>query len=138
MYRVVFDTNVYLSAILYGGKPEALLKLCRGRKKKIELYTSPSILKEIADVLSSNKFNWPEPRIVKAIRHIARIAKIVEPKSTISVLSDKSDNRVLECAAESKANFIISGDNHLLNLKQYKNIPILKPAQFLELLEKEK
>lgn len=138
MYRVVFDTNVYLSAILYGGKPEALLGLSRGRKKRIELITSPSILKEIADVLSRDKFNWPEPGIVKAIRHIARIAKIVEPKSTISVLSDKSDNRVLECATESKANFIISGDNHLLDLKKYQNISILKPAQFLELLEKEK
>ena len=138
MYRAVFDTNIYISAILYGGKPEALLRLCRGRKKKVELYTTPSILKEIADVLSSGKFDWIEPRIVKSIRHIARIAEVVEPESTISVLSDKSDNRVLECAQAAKADFIVSGDSHLLDLKKYENIPILKPAQFLELLEKEK
>lgn len=138
MYKAVFDTNVYLSAILYGGKPEVLLRLCRGRNKKIELFTFPSVLKEIADVLSSSKFNWPEPRIVRVIRHIARIAEVVEPKSTISVVSDESDNRVLECTQASKADFIVSGDSHLLDLKQYQNIPILKPAQFLDLLEKEK
>lgn len=138
MHRAVFDSNVYVSALIYGGKPEDLIKRCHGRNKQIELYCSPTILKETADVLSSDKFNWPEPRIIKVIRHIARIANIVEPKSVISVLSDKSDNRILECAQESKADFIVSGDSHLLNLKEYENISILKPAQFLELLQKEK
>jgi putative PIN family toxin of toxin-antitoxin system len=137
VYKVVFDTNVYLSAILFGGKPEVLLRLARSGDKRIELFTSSSILKEIAKVLSSNKFNWPEPRVIKVIRHIAKIAEVVEPKSTVSILKDKSDNQILQCALESKADFIVPGDKHLLDLGQYENIPILKPAQFLKLLEEE-
>ncbi len=136
MHKAVFDSNVYISAIVYGGRPEDLVRLCYGRNKQIELYCSALILKETADVLASEKFSWTESQIAKAIRYIARISEIVEPKSKLSILSDEADNRILECAIASNADFVVSGDKHLLNLRSYENIKILKPAKMLELFEK--
>ena len=137
MYKAVLDTNVYLSALHFGGKPDLILRLSRGRAKRFELYTSPAILKELATVLSYDKFLWSEPRITKTIQRIAAMADVVETRKSISVAPDEADNRILECAVKAKVDFIVSGDSHLLGLKEYKGIRILKPAQFLALLEKE-
>jgi len=65
------------------------------------------------------------------------LAEIRKPKRKISVVPDKADNRVLECAIAGKANCIISGDKHLLRLKSYQNIPIQKPKYLKYLIEKE-
>lgn len=137
MHKVVFDSNIYISAIVYGGKPEDLVRLCYGRNQKINLFCSPLVIKETADVLASEKFGWMEPRIAKAIRYIARIAEIIVPKSKLSITVHEADNRILECAIEAKADYIVTGDKHLLDLKSYEDIKILKPAKMLELIEKE-
>jgi len=138
VYKAVLDTNVYLSALHFGGKPDLILRLSRGRTKRFELFTSPAILQELAAVLSYDKFLWSEPRITKAIQRIVAMAEVVETKKSISAAPDEADNRILECAVKAKADYIVSGDSHLLDLKEYKDIRILKPAQFLPLLEKER
>lgn len=132
MYRVVFDTNVLLSAIIFGGKPEKAFKLAR--LNKIQLLISSAILAEFASRLRY-KFQWNEADIVNAIKTIAYSLKLINPKIRINIIKDDPDNRILECAIDGKADFIVSGDQHLLDLEEYKKIKIINTAKFLELLQ---
>jgi len=129
--RVVLDTNVYISAILFGGTPEKIRKL--SKEKKIELLVSEAIIAEVAEVLRK-KFNWESWQISQVINDIRETATLVIPHQTLSVVKkDEDDNRILECGVEGKAQYIISGDKrHLLSLKQYQGIRILSPANFLK------
>lgn len=129
MIRVVFDTNILLSAILFGGNPEKLIRLAWERK--IRLLISPSILLELVMVLR-DKFRRDDEEAKKAVQMIGSLADLVKPRHRIRVLNDDPDNRVLECAAEGKADWIVSGDSHLLTLKEYQGIPILKAVEFLK------
>ena len=138
MDKAVFDTNVYVSAAAFGGKLEILFRLSWSPRRQFKLYTSNEILKETVRVLASDKFQFTREEIADAVATIIEAADVVEPKTKISAVSDEPDNRILECAIKAKADFIVSGDAHLLDLKEYKGIRILKPAQFLTLLEKER
>ena len=136
MYKVVLDTNVLVSALNFGGKPDLILRLSHGLTKRFDLYVSPFILKELSVTLSS-KFFWSDFKIERATQRIEKMADVVQTKKSISVLSaDEADNRILECTVKAKADFIISGDKHLLDLGEYKKILVLKPAQFLDLLDR--
>ena len=128
--HVVVDTNVYISAILFGGKPEEIRHLAR--EGRIEILGSEHILAEIADVLKK-KFNWSDWQILHAIEDIKETATLITPKEAVSIIrGSKSDNRILECASEGKADYIISGDTkHLQSLKKFRNIPILSPSEFI-------
>jgi len=134
MIKAVADTNVYISAILFGGKSEEIRKLAR--EGEVELLISEPILAEIADVLK-RKFNWFDWQISEVIRDIRSITTLITPAFTLSIIKeDEPDNRVLECAAEGKASYIVSGDEHHLQpLKEYEGIKILSPAQFLGLVK---
>lgn len=134
MLRTVLDTNVYISALVFGGKPEALLRRSFGRNRKIELYTSHAILKEIARILASEKFLWSRSEIAEAVGFLIKLAEVIEPKQKVTICADEADNRVLECAIEAKADFIVSGDRHLIELKEFENIPILRPADYLKII----
>lgn len=127
--KVVLDTNVLISGLWRGVPGDVLEEWKRG--KFILLISSP-ILNEYLTVLS---------RFIKDPKLIAEWAALltakgrsewVNPKKTLLVISeDPSDNRFLECAVEGKADVIVSGDKHLLDLKFYKDIPILTPRQYL-------
>jgi len=134
MIKAVADTNVYISAILFGGKSEAVRKLAR--EGNLELLISESILTEIAGVLK-RKFHWLDWQISEVMRDIRTFTTLITPVFTLSVIKeDEPDNRVLECAVEGQARYIVSGDEHHLQpLKEYKGITILSPTQFLELFE---
>ncbi|MDI6689685.1 MAG: putative toxin-antitoxin system toxin component, PIN family [Actinomycetota bacterium] len=131
MYRVVFDTNILLSAFIFGGNPEKLFQLTRS--KKIQLLTSLSILAEFATCLK-DKFLWADEDIAEAIKTIGYSSELIKPTQELRVLHDDPDNRVLECAVEGKAHFIGSGDKHLLALKKFQNIPIIKAAELVSRL----
>ena len=135
MLRVTADTNIYVSALNFGGKPERLLRLAEAGK--IQLVISDHILTEIANTLRGEKFAWPEPEIEKAIRQLSRIAELVEPTEILDVIKAKtSDNRILECAAAAKADYIVTGDTrHILPLGSFRGKPITKVADFLRQLE---
>jgi len=131
--RACLDTNVLISAVLFGGKPAEILELAA--KEEISLVISPEILAEMSKVLNK-KFNWPETNILKEIKAITSISIIVVPKTKIHKISDHSDNRILECAVEGQANYIVTGDKkHLLPLKEFKNIPIITPNNFLKIFK---
>ena len=114
--KVVFDTNVYVSAILFGGIPKHLILLAlEGRYK---LYISEEIFTEVTSVLIK-KFKFSDKQIEKTIRLIKETALLTRPKRTLNLIKNwPADNRILECAIEAKANYLVSGDKkHILPLK---------------------
>ncbi len=129
--KAVFDTNVYLSAILFGGPPRICLELARARD--VVLITSRAILLELASTLRE-KFRWSDKDISAVIVGISKFATIVRPQSKMDVIhEDPDDNRILEAALEGRADFIISGDKrHVLPLKTFEGIRILSAADFLK------
>jgi len=137
MLRIVIDTNIYISAILFDGKPESIIKLAAA--EKVTLYTSHAIVAEVAGVLR-NKFNWTNQQVEYADLFIRDISVLITPACLISkIKTDDADNRILECAVESRANFIVTGDRkHLLPLKKYEEIQIVDVAEFLEVFENKK
>ncbi len=130
--KVILDTNIYISAILFGGNCEEILRLAS--QGPFELVISRSIITEIEAVLRK-KFKWSKMQISETISYIKNIATVINPKISLSVIrSDPSDNKILECAVAVGANYIVTGDrNHLLPIKEYKAIKILNPAEFLRL-----
>lgn len=133
MLRVVLDTNVLISAILFGGKPRQILeKAIRG---EFRLCMSEPILEELKGVLRRSKFDYSPEMIQVILTELAGIADFVNPSKTINVvLEDPEDNRILECAVEAEANYIVIGDFHLLKLSRYRNIEVLNAVAFLEKL----
>ncbi len=133
MLRVVLDTNVLISGILFGGKPREILeKAIRG---EIRLCLSEPILEELKGVLRRSKFEYSPEMIQFILTELTGIADFVNPSETINIaLEDLEDNRILECAVEAKANYVVSGDLHLLKLSGYFNIEVLNAATFLERL----
>jgi hypothetical protein len=133
MLKVVLDTNVLISAILFGGKPRQILeKAIRG---EIRLCLSEPILEELKGVLQRSKFDYSPEMIQFILTELTGIADVVNPSEMIDlVLEDPDDNRILECAVEAGANYIITGDIHLLKLSKYRNIGVLNAAAFLETL----
>ena len=130
MYRVTLDSNVYVSALAFGGKPMELLQLAD--EGRIEIAVSDAILDEVSRVLAGPKFLWPPNRIEDARQLISGLSRRVTPKHTIALVrADMADNRILECAEESGSDFVVSGDKHLLRLREYGKARILQPAEFL-------
>lgn len=130
MIRVVLDTNVYLSGIIFGGKPKIILNLIQNNKLKN--YTSPPILLELSDKLHQ-KFLWTTADIQNALKAINIISTVIKPKLPLSVIKqDPTDNKILECARDVKADYIISGDKHLLQLKRFNAIKIMRPSDLLK------
>ncbi len=131
MRRIVVDTNVMVSALLFGGNPrEVLLQAIRG---EIGLGMSPAMLYELQGVLSRKKFGLAEQLVETVMNEVTGLSDMVFPRRSVSVIErDPDDNMVLECALEYRAQAIISGDEHLLALAAFENIPILTPAQYLE------
>lgn len=132
MIRVVVDTNVVVSALYFpGGKPGKILALIRA--KELVNLTSKYILEEIKRILIA-KFLWSTERAQEAVEEISSFSEIVRPQIELAVIADDPDNRILECAVESRADFIISGDRHLTSLKTFQAIKIVDPANFLALI----
>ncbi len=128
MPRVVFDTNVLVSAYTFGGPPAELMT--RAIMGELELVTSPALLAELARVLA-DKLGFDTERVDAVVLQIVRIADVVRPASRLCVIADEPDNRVLECAVEGDAELIVSGDRHILNLGEYNGIVILGVADAL-------
>ncbi len=134
--RVVVDTNVIISALNFGGLPDQIFYLAI--KREIELYLSSFILEEVYGVLVK-KFGWRKSTAKKVLELLGQIGQVFSPTERIfAVKADDSDNRILECAKECLADYIISGDKHLLSLKKYLAARIVSPAKFLEILKKKK
>ncbi len=130
MIRVVFDTNIYISALLFGGIPKQLLYFAF--EDKFKLYISEEILNEISFVLRK-KFKYPPNRVEQVVDSIKTVSTLIYPTQTVNVIKNwPSDNRILECCQKAKANFLVSGDHkHLLPLKKFYSTQIVTPQEFL-------
>ncbi len=130
--KVVLDTNVFISAILTRGNPRKILEFAR-KDTSLTLFISEFILWEIERILK-RKIGMEDFQILTILDSIRDIAVFVSPNIVLSVIErDDSDNRILECAIEAKAEYIVSGDDHLLLLKEYNGIKILTPSQFINI-----
>lgn len=133
MIRVVADTNVYISAIVFGGTCEAILALARAGV--VELFLSPAICNELRSVLK-HTFGWTEPQIREALAEVNALASLVRPSVRLSgILAHEADHRILECALAAEANFLVTGDRkHLQPLRTFRDIEIVSPRAFLDRL----
>ena len=128
--RVVLDTNVLISAVVFGGKPRMILEaVFRG---EATLFFSSHIIDELRGVLERPKFGFPSEMIQTILSELYAVGNFVAPSERIfQVQEDPDDNRILECAIEANANYIVSGDAHLLDLKHYQNVRIVSPDEYL-------
>jgi uncharacterized protein len=130
MLRITADTNIFISGLNFAGKPFELLTLARAGV--VEIAMSEPIMAEIKRVLH-DKFKWPDDDVAAIEKEIRGFTSMVEPKHAVDVVkADPTDNRILECAETADSHFIVSGDNHLLQLEQFDKIRILKVADLLD------
>lgn len=130
--RVVFDTNVFISGLKYGGKPAIVLQMAA--KAECLLVTSEDILLEIEDVLL-RKFLWSTRHVVATLRGIRAMAEVVRPDFELSDCEDPDDNRILEAAVAGRVACIVSGDRHLLRMKRFRGVEIVTVNDFLDQIE---
>jgi putative PIN family toxin of toxin-antitoxin system len=130
--RVGFDTNIFVSAFIVPGSRGEYAFL-HAHRRKVDLYTSIPILTETARILRT-KFDQPEKEVTAALKMMGLAATIVRPSRNIAVLDDAPDNRILECAVTAQADLIVTGDHHLLKLKEFERIPIVSLVDFLRMI----
>jgi putative PIN family toxin of toxin-antitoxin system len=133
LLRLVFDTNVLISAVLFPRSPIGLL-VAESLLQSIVLISAASIA-ELEEVLMRPKFDsyhTPESRHALITGFISNL-ELVNVTSTVTDCVDEADNKFLELALSGDADFIITGDAHLLALHPWRDIPILKPTQYLAL-----
>lgn len=135
MIKVVLDTNVLVSALIRTGKPRSLLfEIVRGN---LQLILSRGILEELTEVAADDKIKKyvEEEDVRKFLRLIGSTAKIVTVKSRFkAVKDDPSDDLFLRTAYDGGADYIVSGDKHLLSLNEFRGIKILTVNEILDLL----
>ena len=132
--RVVIDTNIWISGMLWRGAPGRLLRMAE--QGEIELCVTPSMLGELAAVLSYERL---QPRITQLgltseelVAYALSLSTVFEePQSEPIVAADPDDDIFLHCAVAASASCVVSGDRHLLDLGQYQEIPILSVNEFL-------
>jgi putative PIN family toxin of toxin-antitoxin system len=132
--KIVLDTNTVISGLLWKGAPRQILDLARSGS--LTLFTSPELLAELANVLERKKFSarlaLAETNVDELVYGYAALAKTIRPAKIKPMIKvDPDDDKVLACAKAAKAEIITSGDNHLLNLKEYEGIRILTVNQLL-------
>ena len=136
MIRVVLDTNVYISALLFGGLPGSLLDIAF--LQSFVLVISPALLDELDEkLLLKFEISVEDTAIIRG--KLESIAEIIRPDLVLNVVEDDpDDDRVLECAVKGDADYIVTGDRHLLKLGAYEGISIVTVRQFLDAAESRK
>ena len=130
--KVTLDTNIIISALIFGGNSKKIIE--KLIKAEFRAFTSPQLVSELIEVLIK-KFKFSDKMIMMLEAQIITLFTTVYPAETINVARDTDDNRVLEVAVESGSSIIVTGDNDLLDLKNYEGIKILNPKEFLDFIE---
>jgi putative PIN family toxin of toxin-antitoxin system len=132
--KVVLDTNVLVSAVVYGGNPRKVLQAAISGA--VDLSVSETIIKELQQVLQRPRFGLSVQFIQNTIAELTSIAEWVVPtKHHQLVDEDPSDNFVLDCAVAAEADYLVTGDDHLIRLKACGSVRIVNSQQFVEILE---
>jgi uncharacterized protein len=131
--KAVFDTNVLVAAFVTEGVCAKLLG--RARRKQLDLVISPFIVKEFENVFLK-KFSASKEQIRTATKLISEAAQIVSHESMASgICRDPDDDQILSCALSAEADYLVTGDRDLLELKEFHGIKILTPGVFELLFE---
>ena len=135
MVRVVIDTNVFVSGLLKSDNPPSNV-VDLFIEDKINLIISEEVFSEYIKVLLRPELKVKKDNIIRLISIFILKAEIIKVKTKLDIIErDPSDNKFLECALDGKVDYIISGDNHLLKLKNFRGIKIVNAGRFLELEE---
>jgi uncharacterized protein len=128
--KITVDTNILVSGLIYPGKTVVNIfdDIFDG---EVMLGISEDLIKEFIRVCII-KFEYDPGKTMDIVRELRGYSQPVAPVEVINVIKDEPDNRVLECAVTFKADCIISGDRHLLDLKKYKGIEIITPADYIK------
>jgi uncharacterized protein len=132
--RVVIDTNIWLSALLWGGQPNLIIKLIE--KQQIQAISSENILTELTDILQKPKLQKRLSQLQLSADEVVNVAKrlmtlVAIEQIIIPELRDPKDQMVLATAIAGAVQVVISGDKDLLVLHPYANISIVLPKEFL-------
>jgi len=130
--KVVLDTNVLISAVVYGGKPEEVVR--KVLSMQLRAFISPVLRSELEDVLDKR---FPLKNRNRLLKQLKKHFEVVHPNLELRVVRDESDNRVIEAAVAAMCDFIVTGDKDLLGIGQYSGIKIVRPADFLDLIEED-
>ena len=128
--RVVFDSNILISALVFAGKQaeKAVLRIVEGRDR---LVASKAIVDEVLEVLA-RKFARDAEELARVAVLLAELGDIVRPKRRIRLVNDDPDNRVLECAAAGGADLIVTGNQGMLEVGAFEGIWLLSLRAYLE------
>ena len=130
--RVVIDTNIFYSALLFGGNPSKII-LIASKNRIISIISLP-ILNEI-EILFETKASFSRETIQLIVSKIKEYSTVVLPKNKLNIVRHDADNKIIEAAVEGDCQYVITGDKDLLVLKNYKKIKILTPSEFLKIFE---
>lgn len=133
--KIVIDTNVVISAIFFKGKPYELINMVLNRSNEIDAYASPSIISEYIEIFHRmiDKKGIKEP-VNCPLDSFINSLSMIQDTNSIHASRDQDDDKFIECAFNCKALYIISGDNDLLDIKEYEGIKIVKVDDFLKSL----
>ncbi len=133
MIRVVLDTNILISGVLHIGKPEKLIGLAI--KGELEIVSSVGVVDEFRDVIGRDKFGFSPKEQEFIVNFIIRLSHLIVVKSNFkAVEKDHDDDIFINAAYDGNAKYIVSGDRHLLDMKEFKGIKIITAKQMLQLL----
>lgn len=130
--RILLDTSVLISAIVFGGAPRSVLEL--GLRGQLRLVTSPYLLAELERVLV-NRFRFSSDAAREVGTELEGVSLVVEPAEMPRISRDRADDEVLAAAHAGKAEWIVTGDDDLLALTSYAGIAIVRPRRFLDELD---
>lgn len=131
--RVLLDTNVMISGTFWPGKSKMLLNAVR--RGEITCITSETLLEELREILTDPEkpFRLSAEEARQVVDAWRSLATLIDPTSRVSVCRDDDDNRVLECAVDGKADYIVTGDKDLLNLRVFEGVKIVNASDLLQL-----
>ncbi|MDI6654994.1 MAG: putative toxin-antitoxin system toxin component, PIN family [Candidatus Hydrothermarchaeota archaeon] len=135
--KITVDTNILISAAFWLGNPRRIIK--RVEDGKLELVLSAEILEEFEEIMGQDKFQLKLENINATVSDV--VSKLVEMSEVVGISSrvkavkeDPDDDKVLECAVNGKADFIVSGDRHLLEMREYRGIRIVTAKEMLKII----
>ena len=133
--KIVIDTNVFISAIFFGGLPLKVLHSIISKQN--DAYISPQIWDEYNDVIERLTKKYPSRLKHQLIDEVFKVFKVISPSTAISICRDPDDDKFISCAIDAGCQYLVSGDDDLLSLGKVEEVTICTPSEFLNTLRTE-
>ena len=133
--KIVIDTNVFISAVFFGGLPLKVLHSIISKRN--DAYISPQIWDEYNDVIERLTKKYPSRLKHQLIDEVFKVFKVISPSTVISICRDPDDDKFLSCAIDAGCQYLVSGDDDLLSLGKVEDVTICTPSEFLNTLRTE-